>query len=90
MHHARHIRGGIRQILHMAFNAIAVQINKDQLFGNVLIQQGVSRRCANIASTDDHHFAGSGIHFSSVITITRERKLPPQARFMQSGQGYIS
>jgi hypothetical protein len=78
MHHARHIRGGIARSC-MAFNAIAVQINKDQLFGNVLIQQGVSRRAPTLPVPMIITLRALVFISLPLSTITRERKLPPQA-----------
>jgi len=61
-HHAGHIGRGIRQIPGVAFTARLVDIHQQQLFADILVQQGIGGRGADVSGPDNHHFAGFGIH----------------------------
>ena len=89
-HHAGHIGGSIRQVPGVAFTARLVDIHQQQLFADILVQQGVGSGGSGVSGPDNHHFTGFGVHcFPEMLTVTVP-KLTPQSRGAQWSGAAIS
>ena len=67
-HAVRHIRNGVAQILHFAFQFLGVHVNEHKLIDNALQSEGRRDMRADMTETDDT--ADSFLHNSFLSEIT--------------------